>query len=104
MLVCRSQDYVAGTVSNIAQYGMLTHLIAQCVGMEAEEFVWVGSNVHVYNNQLPMAKQLLERTPSTNKCTLVLNPAIKNIDDFKFEDIRIEDYEYQPAIKIPIAV
>lgn len=104
MLVCRSQDYVAGTVSNIAQYGLLAHLIAQCVGMEAEELVWVGSNVHVYNNQLPMAEQLLERTPSTNKPTLVLNPDIKNIDDFKFEDIRIEDYEYQPAIKIPIAV
>lgn len=104
MLVARSQDFPVGSCANIAQYGMLTHLIAQCVGMEAEEFVWVGSNVHVYNNQIPMMKELLTRVPSEKQPTLVLNPAIKNIDDFKFEDIRIEDYEYQPAIKIPIAV
>lgn len=51
-----------------------------------------------------MMKELLTRVPSEKQPTLVLNPAIKNIDDFKFEDIRIEDYEYQPAIKIPIAV
>lgn len=104
LLVCRSQDVPVGTLSNVAQYGMLTHLIAQSAGMEAEELVWVGANAHIYNNQIPMMEELLKRQHSEKQPILVLNPDIKNIDDFKFEDIKIENYDYQPAIKIPIAV
>lgn len=54
-LVCRSQDFLVGTCANIAQYAMLTHMIAQVTGCVAERLVWFGSNVHIYDNQIELA-------------------------------------------------
>ena len=104
LLYCRSQDVPVGTVANIAQYSMLTHMVAQCAGMYAEEFVWVGGNTHVYNNQVEKMTELLERIPSFKPPHISLNPDIKNIDDFKFNDIEISNYDPLPGMKIPIAI
>lgn len=100
-----SQDFLVGTVANIAQYAMLTHMIAQVTGCVAERLVWFGSNVHVYANQVELAKDHLDRMPLKNQIKLELNKDIKNIDDFTFEDIKITGYDnYLPAIKYPVAV
>ena len=104
LLKARSQDFPIGSLGNIFQYALLTHLIAQCVGMVAEEFIWVGGNVHIYNNQVAYMEELLTREPIDTIPVLTLNPEVKNIDDFKFEDITISNYEHHPAMKIPIAV
>lgn len=104
-LYCRSQDFLVGTVANIAQYAMLTHMVAQVTGCVAERLVWFGSNVHVYANQVELAKDHLDRMPLKNQIKLELNKDIKNIDDFTFEDIKITGYDnYLPAIKYPVAV
>lgn len=106
-LTCRSQDALVGTVFNIAQYCMLTHMIAHVVGMDADVFVWNGNDVHIYNNQKTGMRKQLDRI---TEIKVGANPRVKfarqidNIDDFKFEDITIEDYDAHPNIKYPIAV
>lgn len=104
LIYCRSQDYPIGTVFNIAQYGLLAHMVAQVVDMQASHLTWFGGDVHIYNNQIDLAKEHLERQPTKKKPRIVLNPNINEIDDFKFEDINIEDYEPLEAINYPIAI
>ena len=104
-LFCRSQDFLVGTCANIAQYAMLTHMIAQVTGCVAERLVWFGSNVHIYDNQIELAMDHLQRLPLRNTVRVALNKDITDIDEFKPEDIKITGYEnFLPPIKYPVAV
>lgn len=103
-LYCRSQDFLLGTVFNWASASILIHMIAKVVGMEPGELVWVGGDVHVYENQLTMADELLTRNGFDSLPTLKFNRDVTDIDDFKFEDISIEDYQSDAPIKIPLSV
>ena len=104
-LFCRSQDFLVGTVANIAQYSILTHMVAQVTGCVAEKLTWFGSNVHIYENQVELALGQVDRFPYKNNVCVELNKDIKNIDDFKFEDIVITGYDKTlEPIKYPVAV
>ena len=100
-----SQDFLVGTLANIAQYSILTHMVAQVTGCVAEKLTWFGSNVHIYENQVELALSQIDRFPYRNNVCVELNKDIKNIDDFKFEDIVITGYDktHEP-IKYPVAV
>lgn len=105
MLNCRSQDVPLGTVGNWVTYSILTRMIAQCTNMEAEELIWIGGDCHIYENQIEGVKEQLSRNPYKYKLPkLWLNPEIENIDDFTFNDIKIEGYESYPSIKFPLSV
>lgn len=104
LLYCRSQDYPIGTVFNIAQYGCLLHMVAQVVDMDPDEFTWVGGDVHIYNNQIELAEEQVQRNVSGDSPRLILNPDIKEIDQFTFKDFQIVDYNPQDPISYPIAI
>ena len=99
----RSCDVALGVPFNIAQYSILVHMIAQVTGHVADEFVWTGGDVHIYNNHFDGLDTQLERDPYPSP-RLFLNPAIKEIDDFTFEDFEIVDYKYHPTIKMEVSV
>ena len=101
----RSNDYFLGASFNIASYSLLTHLIAQCCNMTVGELVYNGLDIHIYENHMKAVKEQLTRDPfKYNLPTLSLNKEITNIDDFKFEDIKILNYESYPSIKAPLSV
>lgn len=101
----RSNDFCLGNPYNIAQYAMLTHMIAHCVNMTVGDLVYFGNDVHIYENHMEGCKEQLSRNPKEyNLPTLWLNPSIKYIDSFTFEDIMIDNYESYPSIKFPLSV
>lgn len=106
MFQMRSNDAILGLPFNILSYSILTHMIAQCCDMEVGELIFSGGDVHVYENQVEIyEKEQKNRNPHMYSLpTLLLNPDIKEIDDFKYEDIKIEGYKSYPSVKYPLSV
>ena len=99
----RSCDTFLGVPFNIASYSMLTMMIAQVCGLKPGEFVWTGGDVHLYLNHIKQAKLLLSRRPRPLP-TLKINPRVKDIFKFKFEDFKLLGYNPHDRIEAPIAV
>ena len=99
----RSADVFLGVPFNIASYALLTQMLAQVCGLEAGEFIHTLGDAHLYLNHIDQAKLQLSRTPYELP-KLKLNPEIKDIFDFKYEDITIENYVSHPHIKAEVAV
>jgi thymidylate synthase len=99
----RSADFFLGVPFNIASYALLTHMIAQVTDLEVGSFVHTMGDVHLYHNHFEQAKEQLTRTVYPPP-RLELNGAIRDINDFCYDDIAIVDYQCHPAIKAPVAV
>ena len=99
----RSADVFLGVPFDIASFALLTMMIAQVCGLKPGEFVHTFGDTHLYVNHLDQAKLQLTRAPGPLP-TLTLNPNVKSIFDFKYEDFTLSNYNPQPAIKAPIAV
>lgn len=99
----RSGDIGLGIPFNVASYALLTHMIAQVCGLEVGEFIHTFGDLHCYNNHVDQLKLQIQRQPFPAP-KLWLNPKIKDIDSFTFDDIKLENYQHHPAIKMEVAV
>ncbi len=99
----RSCDMFLGVPFNIASYSLLLHLVAQVTDLKPGDFVHTLGDAHIYHNHFEQVKEQLSRKPFASP-KLWLNPSIKSIDDFKMEDIKLENYQFHPPIKAPMAV
>ena len=99
----RSADIFLGVPFNIASYALLTHMVAQVCGLAVGDFVHTLGDAHLYLNHFDQAREQLTRTPHALP-TLHLNPEVASIFDFRYEDIRIDGYTADKAIKAPVAV
>ena len=99
----RSADLFLGVPFNIASYALLTLMVAQVCGLKPGTFVHTFGDLHLYANHLEQAKLQLTREPRPLP-VMKLNPVVKNIDGFRFEDFELSAYDPHPSIKAPIAV
>jgi thymidylate synthase len=99
----RSADVFLGVPFNIASYALLTMMIAQECGLDLGDFVWTGGDTHIYSNHLEQVNLQLSRTPRTLPI-MKLNPEVKSVFDFIYEDFTLENYDPYPLIKAPVAV
>jgi len=99
----RSADIFLGVPFNIASYALLTHMVAQVTGLEAGEFIHTFGDAHLYANHFEQARLQLTREPRP-LARLTLNPDIKALEDFTFEDFRITGYDPHPHIKAEVSV
>jgi thymidylate synthase len=99
----RSADVFLGVPFNIASYALLTMMIAQVCDLQYGDFVHSFGDVHLYNNHMEQANLQLSRKPFPLP-TMKINPAVKDIFAFKYEDFTLENYECHPGIKAPVAV
>ena len=99
----RSADLFLGVPFNIASYALLTRMVAQVVGLQADEFVLTLGDAHLYVNHLEQAREQLSRSPRPFP-RMKLNPRVQDLFAFNYEDFTLEGYEPHPAIKAPIAV
>ncbi len=99
----RSADVFLGVPFNIASYALLTLMVAQVCNLQVGDFVHSFGDVHLYNNHIAQAELQLTRVPY-DLPTMKLNPEVKDIFGFKFEDFTLENYQHHPHIKAPVAV
>ena len=99
----RSADVFLGVPFNIASYALLLMMMAQVCDLEVGDYVHTFGDVHIYNNHFEQVNRQLERTPKPLP-TMKLNPEIKDIFDFDFEDFTLENYDPHPGIKAPVAI
>ncbi len=103
VLYQRSCDTFLGVPFNIASYALLTMMFAQVANMEPGEFIWTGGDVHIYQNHWEQVELQLSREPYPLP-QMIINPEVKDIFSFKYEDFSLENYQCHPAIKAPVAV
>jgi thymidylate synthase len=99
----RSGDIFLGVPFNIASYALLTHMLAQVCDLEVGDFVHTLGDAHLYSNHIDQASEQLGRSPRPRP-RLWLNPEVRDLFGFRFEDIRIDGYDPHPPIKAPVAV
>ena len=99
----RSADIFLGVPFNIASYALLLMMMAQVTGLEVGEFVHTLGDAHIYSNHFEQVQEQMSREPRRLP-RMVINPEVKDLFDFKFEDFKLEDYDPHPHIKGVVAV
>lgn len=99
----RSCDIFLGVPFNIASYALLTMMVAQVCDLKYGDFVWTGGDCHLYSNHFEQAREQLSRTPRKLP-TLRINPEVKDLFAFRFEDFELQGYDPLPHIKAPVAI
>jgi len=99
----RSADVFLGVPFNIASYALLTMMMAQVCDLGLGDFVWTGGDTHLYSNHMEQVDLQLTRTPRALP-TMKINPNVRDILDFKYEDFTLEGYDPHPGIKAPVAI